>query len=117
MPAKPASWVAVRVCWPEDCFEAEWVSAYDFPQAVDRACAKPCRWKHWQQIHWPDPLALKPVAKNCCEDTSPLVQLLIIISRPLLQESTPLSCLESDELIGSEHCLAGCLGLSELRGG
>ena len=116
MPAKPAS--CVPFGWPEVCFAAERVSASDFPQAVDRACAKPCRWKHWQQIHWPDPLALKPVAKNCCEDTSPLVQLLIIIARPMWEalQGNILGCPESNELIGRERGLADCLGLSEFQG-
>jgi hypothetical protein len=117
MPAKPAS--CVTVGWPKDCLEAEWVSAYDFPQAVNRACAKPCRGsKHWQQLLWLDPLALKPVAKNCCEDTSPLDHLLIIIARPTWEalQGDILGCPEGNELIGRERGLADCLGLSELQG-
>ncbi len=93
VPAKPAS--GVTVGWPEDCFEADWVSAYDFPQAVKRACAEPCRGsKQRQQPLWPDPLAFKPVAKDCCEDMSPLVQLLVILGLSEFQPELELSFLQ-----------------------
>jgi hypothetical protein len=58
------------------------------------------------------------VAENSCEDTSPLVQFLIIIARPLREalQGTILGCPESNELIGRDRCLANRLGLSELQG-
>ena len=124
MPTWPTG--CIIISWPEDCFEAAWVAEYDFPQTVNRACTEPCRGsKHRQQPLWPDPLASKPVVEDCCEDASPLVQLLVILGLSEFQPEVELSFLQR---VGSGHgpaermakavgggSRAGLLGLASSR--